>query len=108
MNDQNKVNVTFVNTVVGRGILNNVVNLTFSTYNFSPAPDGIDADPVISCRLRMDIQCLRQLHDSTGELLAALDAKPSQPATPEPAGIALADETTTPVKRTKESRAKAN
>jgi len=108
MKDQDKVGVVFVNTVVGRGLLNNVANLTFSTYNFSPAEDGIEADPVISCRLRMDIQCLRQLHESTGELLATLENK--IPAALETSGVApvVEDEEVVPTKRAKENRTKVN
>lgn len=75
MKTQDEVNVVFVNTVLARGILNGVVNLSFSTFNFSPnGADGIDADPVVSCRLRMDRVCLKQLHEVTGTLLAAIEA----------------------------------
>ena len=36
MRDSDSVGVTFVNTVIGRGTLNEVINLAFSTFNFTP------------------------------------------------------------------------
>ena len=41
-------------------------------------------DPVISARLRMDIPCARQLHQSLGELLDAIDNKSAEAPVPVP------------------------
>jgi hypothetical protein len=74
MRDSDRVSVTFVNTVIGRGSLNGVINLAFSTFNFTPNDNGqVDADPVISCRLRMDKVCATQLRDVMNELLAMME-----------------------------------
>lgn len=61
--------VTFVTSVLGLGGYNNVVNLTFCTFLWTPE-DGkpgeqlkVDPDPVISCRLRMDDACAIALRD---------------------------------------------
>jgi hypothetical protein len=76
MRDSDSVGVTFVNTVIGRGSLNEVINLAFSTFNFTPNDNGqVDADPVISCRLRMDKICATQLRDVMNELLAMMEAE---------------------------------
>jgi hypothetical protein len=75
MKNQDDTGVTFVNTVLGRGILNGVINISFSTFNFSPdGQDGIEADPVVSARLRMDVPCLKQLHQVCSDLIAAIEA----------------------------------
>lgn len=70
------VGVTFVNAVLGRGILNNVVNLQFGTFLFMPneATDEVDTELAVSCRLRMDRPCAQQLYDVLGELLNAVEA----------------------------------
>ena len=68
------VGCTFVNTVVGRGVLNGVVNISFGTFNFTPTDDGqVNVDPTVSCRLRMDKVCATQLRDVMNELLAAIE-----------------------------------
>ena len=74
------VGVTFVNMLLGRGILNGVINLTLGVLNFTPdteAETGIDMDSVISSRLRMDIPCAKQLHKALGDLLDSVDQKES-------------------------------
>jgi hypothetical protein len=70
----------FVNTVLARGILNGVVNLTFGQYQFTPDAEEpkIHSDQVIACRLRMDVMCLENLHRVTGELIQ--DIKKQQAA----------------------------
>ena len=83
------VGVTFVNMLVGRGTLNDVINLTFATFDFTPDTEvegGVDLDPKISCRLRMDKYCARVLRDTLSELLDDIDTKatkspPSVPST---------------------------
>lgn len=71
------VGITYVNTVIGRGVLNNVVNLTLGAFNFTPAEsaDGsVDVDMVIAARLRMDLVCARNLYEVLGGLLSGIDA----------------------------------
>jgi hypothetical protein len=75
MKPDDNVSVTFVNTVIGRGILNGVVNLSFGVFNFTPNEEGtaVDLDPSVACRLRMDKVCATQLRDVMNELLTALE-----------------------------------
>ena len=87
------IGVTFVNQLLGRGVLNNVINLTFGVFNFTPDPEvegEVDPDSVIAARLRMDIPCARQLHANLGDVLAGIDAKVSVPPTPAPVGEGVA------------------
>ena len=70
ISDRNNTQPVFVNQVIGQGILNGVVNVTFGTFGFTPTNDGkIDPDIVISARLRMDIACAQQLHAALGSIL---------------------------------------
>lgn len=82
MKSSDQVGVNFVNTVVGRGVLNGVINLSFSTFQFTPSEDGtkVDVDPVVSCRLRMDKVCATQLRDVMNELLAAIEKSEQEAA----------------------------
>lgn len=74
MKTADNVGITYVNTVIGRGVLNSVVNLTLGTFNFTPTAEGtIDPDLVVAARLRMDLVCARNLHSVLGELLSAID-----------------------------------
>lgn len=67
--------VTFVNLVLGRGILNGVVNIQLGTWLFTGNADGnVEPDAVVSCRLRMDLACAKVLRDNLNELLAAVEA----------------------------------
>lgn len=66
------VGVQFVDMLVGRGVINNVVNLQFGTYQFTPVDDLVSPDVAVSCRLRMDVACARQLCEQLTELLAAI------------------------------------
>lgn len=79
MKSMDAVGVTFVNTVVGRGIFNGVVNISFGTFNFTPTEKNVDADPVIACRLRMDVMCAKQLRDALSDLIDAVET-PAKPA----------------------------
>lgn len=82
------VNVQFVNTVIGRGSLNGVVNLSFATFCFTPNDEGqVDIDPVISCRLRMDKMCATQLRDVMNELLASIERAEQSSAEPAPPAV---------------------
>lgn len=53
----------FVNSVVTYGVTNGVVNLDLATLLFNPGKEGpsVEAEMVISCRLRMDENCARQI-----------------------------------------------
>ena len=75
MKSKDTVGIDFVNTVIGRGILNGIVNLSFGAFNFTPADDGktVDLDPVVAVRLRMDKVCATQLRDVMNELLATIE-----------------------------------
>ena len=82
MKAEDKVGCTFVNTVVGRGILNGVINLSFGVFNFTPTQDGqIDVDPVVACRLRMDKVCATQLRDVMNDLLTAIEKAETEAVT---------------------------
>lgn len=74
MSGMDSVGVTFVNTVMGRGIYNNVVNIQFGTYLFDvdESSQQVSGELTVSCRLRMDKQCLEQLRDCLNELLTAI------------------------------------
>lgn len=77
MRAADNIGVTYVNTVLGRGVLNNVVNLTFGVFNFTPADSGegkVDLDLVVASRLRMDLVCARNLYEALGGLLSGVDA----------------------------------
>ena len=75
MKSVDQVGVTFVNAVLGRGVLNGVVNLTLGVLQFTPDDEGkvIDPDIGVAARLRMDLVCARQMHESLGELLTLID-----------------------------------
>lgn len=69
--DPHHILPVFVNSVVGSGHLAGVANITFATLQFTPQGDGtVDADPAISCRLRMDYGCVKQLKDACEYLIA--------------------------------------
>lgn len=74
MKSTDQVGITFVNTVLGRGILNGVVNIQLGALQFSEGKDGdVDPDLVVACRLRMDRNCAKQLRDQLDVLLAMVD-----------------------------------
>lgn len=91
---EDNVGVTFVNLVLGRGSFNNVVNLTLGVCNFTPhvdPADGVDMDITIASRLRMDIECARDIHKSLGELLEKHDeAKAAMTPMPAPTNEGVA------------------
>jgi len=79
--DPHHILPAFVNAVVGSGHLGGVANITFATFQFTPmGEDKIDADPVISCRLRMDISCVQQLRDVCNVIMEQ-NLKPSNGTT---------------------------
>lgn len=84
MKTTDNVGVVFVNTVIGRGILNGVINLSFGVFNFTPSEDTgkVDVDPVTACRLRMDKVCATQLRDVMNDLLAAIEKAETEATIP--------------------------
>ena len=71
--DPNSVPVTFVNQVIGQGVLNGVINITFGTAQFTPkGGDNVDVDMVVSSRLRMDVICAQRLYEGLGAMLKQL------------------------------------
>lgn len=71
--DPHHILPTFVNSVVVSGHLGGIANVTFATFNFTPTGSGdVDADPVISCRLRMDLNCVVQLRDACEYLICEM------------------------------------
>lgn len=80
MQSMDTVGVTFVNGLIGRGIQNNVVNLQFGTFVYSPAANGkeIDRDLRVSCRLRMDVLAAQELYLALGELLASISEQAAE------------------------------
>lgn len=66
------VGVTFVNAIIGRGTLNNVVNIQFGTYLFTPGEEKVEPDLAVSCRLRMDRACAVQLYETLGSLIETI------------------------------------
>lgn len=91
MKESDKIGVVFVNSVIGRGILNNVVNLSFGVYNFTPNEENgkVDIDHTVACRLRMDTSCFKQLRDVINELYAMIEQTEATP--PKVEGIAKAE-----------------
>lgn len=85
MKSADNVGVTFINYVVGRGVMNGVANLTLGTYAFDPSEDEktVEVAPFISARLRMDVPTVRALHATLGELLQQIDgvSAETQPVT---------------------------
>lgn len=73
MKPVDNVGVTFINTVLGRGVMNGVVNLTFGVLQFTPTDDKIEPDLAVAARLRMDLTCAKQLHETLGDLLEAIE-----------------------------------
>lgn len=87
MKVSDNVGITFVNTVMNRGVFNGIINLNLGVFNFTPADDGsIDFDPVIAARLRMDEAAAAQIRDTLDDLLkqiARMRDTPQPAETPE-------------------------
>ena len=69
LTDPNNEPIKFVNEVAGIGILNGVVNITFSTARFLPQDDVVILDQIVASRLRFDLYCAQRLHDALGKIL---------------------------------------
>jgi hypothetical protein len=80
--------VVFSNVVLGRGIVNYVVNITLAVNQWTPevARDEkgniigmrVTDDLVVSSRLRLDLPCARQLRDSLIDLLDQHDKQQAE------------------------------
>jgi hypothetical protein len=74
MKSTDQVGITFVNAVIGRGILNNVVNIQLGALPFDVTEDGkVGSELVVACRLRMDRLCAKHLRDTLDDLLKSID-----------------------------------
>ena len=74
MKSNDTVGVTFVNAVVGRGILNGVLNIQLGSLNFDADEKGkVSNDLSVACRLRMDVECAKDLRDSLDALLKLVE-----------------------------------
>lgn len=74
MKSNDNVGVTFVNAVVGRGILNGVINVQLGSLLFDADEKGkISNDLTTTCRLRMDAACAESLRDHLNAVLALID-----------------------------------
>lgn len=86
MNNQDNIGVTFVNSLATRGIFNGIINLSFATFNFTPNNGQVEADPVISLRMRMDKVCARELRDALNELINSIEQAELEAAPKETSG----------------------
>jgi hypothetical protein len=74
MKPSDNVGVVFVNTVVGRGVLNSVINVQLGVLNFDITDEGkVSSDISVACRLRMDMACAKQLRDVLDDLLVQIE-----------------------------------
>jgi len=81
MKSSDQVGITFANLVLGRGVLNSVINVTLAAYQFTPEGGKVEADPVVVSRLRMDIPCAVALRDELTKLLDTIE-HPTPPPQP--------------------------
>ena len=86
MKNQDNVGVTFINSVMSRGIFNDVVNITLGVLNFTPSAEtnSVEPDHVIAARLRMDKECAKAMHRELGDLLKMISEETAPPATDVP------------------------
>jgi hypothetical protein len=86
MRDVDSVGVTFVNVMLGQGTLNGVVNLSLGVLQWTPneKDNTVDPDLRVAARLRMDLVCAKQLHDSLGKLLDSIEQEKAQGASDTP------------------------
>jgi hypothetical protein len=80
ISDPNTVPVTFVNQIASHGCINGVVNFTFATALFTPSNDNktVDADLIVTCRLRMDLYCAMQLRRVLDRIIEQNTTKPPE------------------------------
>jgi hypothetical protein len=92
MRSVDEVGVTFVNTVIGRGSLNGIINLQLGVFQFSPNNEDqekVDVDHVVACRLRMDRMCAKNLYETLGDLLGKIEKAEAAALTPASAEVSL-------------------
>lgn len=70
--DPHNVPVVHVSELIGTGLANGVLNLTFSQVLFTPTIelDKVEIDRIIGARMRMDLHCAAALHSALGSMLA--------------------------------------
>jgi hypothetical protein len=74
MKSIDQIGITFANMVIGGGIFQGVINVQFGAFTFETTEEGkVEAAPAVTCRLRMDESCARQLYETLGNTLAMLD-----------------------------------
>lgn len=84
MKSTDQVDITFVNAVLGKGILNGIVNIQLGACNFDIQDDGtVNRDLSVCCRLRMDAYCAVQLRDAITDLLATIENAQRTSITPD-------------------------
>lgn len=89
--------VDLVNLIVSRGMYNNVININFATFLWTPTDDNrVEPDPQVSVRLRMDEMCLRNLYQVCGDLIQIIDDARAQTASGQADSLDAAPATTKP------------
>ena len=88
MKSLDQVGITFVNSVLGRGVLNKVVNVQLGVIPWDVVQNedgslGISQEPVVACRLRMDFTCAVQLCDALTDLIKSVTPPAPPPVVPE-------------------------
>ena len=74
MKSNDSVGVTFVNAVIGRGVLNGVVNVQMGVLTFESDAEGkVSGELAVACRLRMDVKCAEELRDSLDAVLKIVE-----------------------------------
>ena len=74
MKSTDNVGITFVNAVLGRGIINGVINVQLGVLEFGNTEDGKVSDQFsVACRLRMDVTCAESLRDHLTAVLALVE-----------------------------------
>jgi len=86
LRDPHNVQTVFVNELAGSGFLNGVVNLTFSTAQFTPIENVVALDRVVASRIRMDLTCAMELRNALDRIISESTAP-----TPKPMAAAAAD-----------------
>lgn len=74
MKSNDGVGVTFVNAVIGRGVLNGVGNVQMGVLTFESDAEGkVSGELAVACRLRMDVKCAEELRDSLDSVLKIVE-----------------------------------
>ncbi len=71
--DPHNVPVTFSNLFLSGGAMNGVINFNLGVLRFGPTMDGkIDNDPIVTNRIRIDLQVAIALRDFLNAQIALL------------------------------------